>query len=94
MARAVNGPDDLRKALMARPDQFVQTLTENLMTYALGPHARVLRHADRCAQIVREAAHNDDRFSAIVLGIVAQPRVPDAAAARQHRGARQPRREQ
>ncbi len=33
---ADNGPDDLRKALAARPDQFVQTLTVNLMTYALG----------------------------------------------------------
>ena len=29
----VDGPDDLRKALLARPDQFVQTLTEKLMTY-------------------------------------------------------------
>ena len=34
--RAVNGPDDLRRALTARPEQFVQTLTEKLMTFALG----------------------------------------------------------
>ncbi len=32
----VHGPDELRKALLARPNQFVQTLTEKLMTYALG----------------------------------------------------------
>ena len=29
---AVNGPDDLRKALLARPEQFAQTFTEGLMT--------------------------------------------------------------
>ena len=28
--------DDLRNALLARPEQFVQTFTENLMTFALG----------------------------------------------------------
>ena len=33
---AVNGPTDLRNALLAHPEQFVQTLTEKLMTYALG----------------------------------------------------------
>ena len=32
----INGPDDLRRALVARPAQFVQTVTEQLMTYALG----------------------------------------------------------
>jgi hypothetical protein len=32
----LKGPDDLRQALAARPDQFVQTLTEKLMAYALG----------------------------------------------------------
>ncbi len=32
----VSGPAQLRKALLARPDQFVQTLTEKLMTFALG----------------------------------------------------------
>ena len=33
-------------AAWPNPDQFVQTLTEKLMTYALGPHRRVSRHAD------------------------------------------------
>ena len=33
---AVNGPSDLRNALLPHPEQFVQTLTEKLMTYALG----------------------------------------------------------
>src|SRR5690606_31402408 len=32
----VSGPDELRQALLERPEQFVQTLTERLLTYALG----------------------------------------------------------
>ncbi len=65
----INGPDDLREALLRQPDQFVQTLTERLMTYALG---RELTHHDMpvVRGIVREAAGEDYRFSALVLGIV------------------------
>jgi hypothetical protein len=68
----VKGPDDLRKALMARPDQFVQTLTRNLMAYALG---RTLDYHDMptVRKIVRDADAEQDRFSAILLGIVASP---------------------
>ncbi|HEY1898769.1 MAG TPA: DUF1592 domain-containing protein [Steroidobacteraceae bacterium] len=70
--QAVNGPDDLRKALAARPDQFIQTLTTNLMTYALG---RSVEYFDMpvVRRIVRDADHNGDRFSAIVMGIVGSP---------------------
>ena len=32
----INGPDDLRNALLRRPDQFVQTFVENLLTYSMG----------------------------------------------------------
>ena len=47
---AIKGPEDLRRALVDRPDhQFVQALTENLMTYALGPQSRLSRHARRFA---------------------------------------------
>jgi hypothetical protein len=69
---SVKGPDDLRKALMARPQQFVQTLTRNLMAYALG---RTLDYYDMptVRKIVRDAAAQDDHFSAILLGIVASP---------------------
>jgi mono/diheme cytochrome c family protein len=65
----VSGPDDLRRALTKRPDQFVQTLTERLMTYALG---RSVEYYDMPAvrRIVREAARDNYRFSSIVLGIV------------------------
>ncbi|HZL94642.1 MAG TPA: DUF1588 domain-containing protein, partial [Vicinamibacterales bacterium] len=67
---AINGPDDLRKALVDRPDhQFVQALTENLMTYALG---RSLDYHDMptIRRIVREASKDDYRFKSIVLGVV------------------------
>ncbi len=52
-----------------RPDQFVQTLTEKLMTYALG---RVVEYTDMPAVrgIVRASAGDDYRFGSIVMGIV------------------------
>jgi hypothetical protein len=66
---AIAGAADLRNALVARPEQFVQALTENLMTYALG---RSLDYRDMPAvrEIVRRAAQDDYRFEAIVLGVV------------------------
>jgi len=66
---AVSGPVELREALLERPDQFVQTLTEKLMTYGLG---RALEHTDMptVRRIVRDAAENDYRFSDLVWGIV------------------------
>jgi mono/diheme cytochrome c family protein len=66
---AVSGPVDLRNALMRRPDQFVQTLTEKLMTYGLG---RSVEYYDMPAvrQIVRDAQRDNYRFSSIVMGIV------------------------
>jgi hypothetical protein len=65
----VDGIVALRGALLARSDVFVQTLTEKLMTYALG---RGLQYYDMPAvrQIVRTAARQDYRFSAIMNGIV------------------------
>jgi hypothetical protein len=65
----VDGPVALRQALVGRPEQFVQTLTERLMTYALG---RSLDYRDMptVRRIVREAAAENYRFSAIALGIV------------------------
>jgi hypothetical protein len=65
----LHGPDDLRSALVSRSNQFVQTFTENLLTFALG---RGLKYYDmpRVRAIVRDAAKQDYRLSAIVLGIV------------------------
>jgi hypothetical protein len=66
---AIKGPGDLRRALAARPDRFVQAFTENLLTYALG---RSLDYSDMPAvrSIVRGAEKDDYRFESIVLGII------------------------
>ncbi|MBN1240323.1 MAG: DUF1592 domain-containing protein, partial [Gammaproteobacteria bacterium] len=65
----VESPDDLREALMRRPEQFVQTFTERLLMYALG---RTIDYRDMPAvrRIVREAAEDDYRISSIVWQIV------------------------
>jgi hypothetical protein len=66
----ISGPDALRRSLVERADhQFVQALTENLMTYALG---RTLDHRDMpvVRRIVRQAAADKYQFKSIVLGVI------------------------
>jgi hypothetical protein len=66
----IKGPEDLRRALTARADhQFVQALTENLLTYGLG---RSLDHRDMptVRRIVRQSATDNFRFKSLVLGVV------------------------
>jgi hypothetical protein len=65
----VDGAVALRDALLKRPDVLVGTMTEKLLTYALG---RGLDHHDMPAvrAIVRAAARDDYRFSALVSGVV------------------------
>ncbi len=65
----INGVDDLRNALTTNPEQFVQTLTEKLMTYGLG---RTVEYRDMptVRRIVRDAAKDDYRFDTIVMDIV------------------------
>ncbi|MCG8413485.1 MAG: DUF1592 domain-containing protein [Pseudomonadales bacterium] len=66
------GFSDLRDWMLDRPDQFAHTVTEKLMTYALG---RRVEYYDQpvIRQIVREAAEQDYRWSAIILGIATSP---------------------
>jgi hypothetical protein len=63
------GPAEFRRVLLAHREQFVATLTEKLMTYALG---RGVEYYDMPAvrKILREAAPRDDRWSSLILGIV------------------------
>jgi hypothetical protein len=63
------GASGLRQALLSRPELFVGTLTEKLLTYGLG---RGLESYDEPAvrKIVRDAHGNDYRFSSLILGIV------------------------
>jgi hypothetical protein len=67
---ALHGPTQLRQALVARSDMFVTTLTEKLLTYALG---RIVTAEDMPAvrKIVAAAAADDYRFSTLVLGVAA-----------------------
>jgi hypothetical protein len=65
----VNGVLSLRKALLARPENFVSTVTEKLLTYALG---RGLEPSDmpHVRSIVREAAKDNYRLQTLLLGVV------------------------
>jgi hypothetical protein len=68
----INGMHDLRQALVARSNMFVQTLTENLMIYALG-RAVDYRDMPTIRGIVRKAEADDYRFESIVYNIVDSP---------------------
>jgi hypothetical protein len=65
-----DGVSGLEAALLKRPDVFVGTLAEKLLTFALG---RGIEYYDGPAvrQIVRRAREADYRFSALIEGIVA-----------------------
>jgi hypothetical protein len=65
----VIGARSLQEALMQKPEYFVDTVTEKLLTYALG---RGLEAQDMSfvRDITRRAAAEDYRFSALVKGIV------------------------
>jgi hypothetical protein len=65
----VDGPATLRQALLRRPELFVQTMTEKLLTYGLGRGLGVA-DAPHVRAILREAAAQDYRFSALIAGIV------------------------
>jgi hypothetical protein len=65
----VNGVVSLRNAILARPEVFVDTVTEKLMIYALG---RGLEPADMPAvrRIVREAAPDHYKLTSLIMGVV------------------------
>ena len=68
----LDGPESLRRALLARSDVFVMVMAEKLLTYATG---RAMRPEDMPAvrAIARTAAAHGNRFSAMVLAVVASP---------------------
>ena len=65
----LNGPADLRQALLSRSEAFVTNATEKLFIYALG---RPVQYFDlpTVRAVVHRAAQNDYRFSSLVLGVV------------------------
>jgi Protein of unknown function (DUF1592)/Protein of unknown function (DUF1588)/Protein of unknown function (DUF1587)/Protein of unknown function (DUF1595)/Protein of unknown function (DUF1585) len=65
----VDGPVALRKAVLKRPELFVRTVTQKLMTYGLG---RGMESTDMpvVRGIASTSAAQNYRFSSVVLGIV------------------------
>ncbi len=65
----IDGPIGLRTWLTGYSNQFVSVVVEKLLTYALG---RGVEYQDMplVRSIARGAARNDNRFSALVLGVV------------------------
>ena len=65
----LNGVTDLKRVILARKDDFVRNLTEQLLTYALG---RELEDCDDCPvrQIATQLKADDYRFSTLVMEIV------------------------
>jgi len=64
----VDGVVTLRKAILDKPGLFIGTLTEKLLTYALGRGVDA-RDMPAVREIMRGAARNDYKFSSLVLGI-------------------------
>ena len=67
-----SGASGLEQALLDRPELFVRTLTEKLLTFGLG---RGVEYHDAPAirQIVRDVRNDNFRFSRLILGIVNSP---------------------
>jgi hypothetical protein len=65
----MSGPAGLREGMLKHSDIFLETFTENLMTYALG---RRVEYSDMPAirAILRDAGKNNNRLSSFVLGVV------------------------
>ena len=66
---AIDGVGELRAQLVARPETFARTFTEKLMMYAVN---RQLQYFDmpQVRAVVRRAATDNYKLSAIILGIV------------------------
>ncbi len=64
-----DGVSELRAALVRRPERFVTTVTEKLLTYALG---RGLEHYDMPAvrTIIKDSANDQYRFQSLIRGVV------------------------
>jgi hypothetical protein len=68
----LDGVASLRELTMANGDVFAQSVTEKLLTYAIG---RGLEHEDMplVRSITRGAAADDYRFSSLLMGVIASP---------------------
>jgi len=63
------GVTGLQQALLSRPELFVGTVTEKMLTYALGRGVEYY-DAPSVRKILAETRTNDFRFSSMILGVV------------------------
>ena len=63
------GPTELRNILLSRPEQFVHTVTEKLLTYALGREAEYT-DAPALRKIIRKASSSDYRWTSLISNII------------------------
>jgi hypothetical protein len=85
----LTGVGDIREAIMSRPEVFYRIFTENMMAYALG---RRVEYYDMPSvrQITEDAAEDEYRLSAFVLGVVNSPAFRTSRAAEPVMAAQQP----
>ena len=67
--RKFDGPKELKRILLDRSPEFVRSLSEKMLTYALG---RGLEYYDNCAvdDIAASVTSHDHRFSSLVIAAV------------------------
>jgi hypothetical protein len=65
----IDGVDSLESGILERPQLFVITLTEKLMTFALG-RGLVPNDGPTIRKIVEQSAESNYRFSSLIQGIV------------------------
>ena len=76
----ITGVEDIRNAILSRPEVFYRIFTENMMAYALG---RRVEYYDMPSvrQITEDAEEEDYRLSAFVAGVVNSPALRTTRAA-------------
>jgi hypothetical protein len=76
---ALNGPDDLRNALVRSSNIFLVSFTEKLMTYALG---RAVTHADQpvVRDIVRKSRADQYKLTSLIMNVIQSPPFQQRAA--------------
>src|SRR5207244_4212659 len=67
-----NGMAGLKKALLAHPEQFVNTVAEKLLMYAISRNVQYY-DAPAVRAIVRDSAKSNYTFGSLVLGVVRTP---------------------
>jgi hypothetical protein len=76
---ALNGPDDLRNALIKSSNIFLVSFTEKLMTYALG---RAITHSDQptVREIVRKSRADQFKLTSLIMNVIESPTFQQRAA--------------